>query len=592
MPAAPPSYPPAPRDPSVVDVLHGREVPDPYRALEDPDAPVTRAFCAAQNDLTRSFLDRAAPFRSRVQREIEEIYDYDKYGTPHRRGRWFYYTRHRGLENQAVVMQSASMEIAGDAQEKDCESGADHAAAMRTAAKPTARVFIDPNVLSDDGTASLGEMEWSKDGGYVAYGVQRSGSDWADIHVMNADSLQVLPETLEWAKFYSIAWTHDNKGFYYCRYPTPESLREDSAKDKRGAETDEARNQAVYYHVLNTPQDQDRLVLTDPENSKFIFGLEVSDDGRYLFVSVRENCAPRELLWYVDLSLHFGREADNMVHLIHEFEACFSYIANDGTLVYLHTNINSPRYKLIAIDLSRPAREQWRDIVPEHQADVLSAVYAVHKTYMAVVYMRDVSDFLELRELGSGKLLCDVPLPSVGKVSIWAERANGFITLTFTSFLYPGTIFCCDVGSAIAGQGNAVTQSCMRTLHEMRPRGFDPSLYYTRQEFYESKDGTRVPMFIVGPKEEGPNSKHERPCLLYGYGGFCISLAPYYSIRISSWLHCMNGIYVVANIRGGSEVMLMLSASCAFRNSTLRALLTPLDVSYRHLPSFVIALLN
>ena len=236
MPAASaaPIYPPAPRDPSVADVYHGRTVADPYRALEDPDAQVTRDFCVAQNEVTRSFLDRARPFRDRVQREIELIYNYDKYDTPCKKGRWFYYTHHRGLENQAVIMQSSTVDV-------------------DDAAENGARVFLDPNALAEDGTASIGKSEWSNDGTFVAYGVQRSGSDWADIHIMNTDTRNVLPETLEWAKFYSIAWTHDNKGFYYCRFPTPDSLRESDDKDKRGAETDEARNQAVYYHELNSP---------------------------------------------------------------------------------------------------------------------------------------------------------------------------------------------------------------------------------------------------------------------------------------------------------------------------------------------------
>jgi prolyl oligopeptidase len=519
-------YPTVRRDESIVDVLHGVSVPDPYRHLEDPDAPETVAFCKAQNDVTQQYISRASHFREGVKNSCNKLLDYDKYSVTWREGSMYYYTHHVGLAAQAVVMQSKTLE--GD----------------------DAVVFIDPNKLTEDGTASLGATSWSEDGRYCAYGVNRSGSDWVDIYVKDADTHEVLSEELCWAKFTSIAWVHDSvkPGFYYCRYASPDSLK-DSDNANKGTETDAATNQQVYFHAVGTSQDEDRLVFAaDPEFPERMFGLNVSSDGKYLMITVSKDCAPQHLYWYVDISMHLGAESENIVRLVDEFEASFSYVSNEASILTLKTNLDAPRSKIISIDLSNPARDNWVEIVPEHASNVLSSCRAVNHNQLALVYMRDASEYLSLHSLKTGELIIDLPLPDLGEVSLWGRRKEEFLMFKFTSWLYPGTIYYLDL--------NLPVDDGLRVFRTMQPPGFDPSMYQTRQVFYKSKDGTSVPMFIIGPKGDASTKEvAERPTLLYGYGGFSVALTPYYSARFVAWMQAFaeGGTVCVANLRGGSE---------------------------------------
>lgn len=515
-------YPVVERDESVVETLHGKhQVADPYRALEDPDADATARFCVESNKVTQSYLSGASVFRAKAKTAIESMMNYDKYGVMWREGENYYYTYHEGLVNQSVVYQCKSVSA------------------------EDARVFLDPNLLSDDGTASLGSMRFSTDGNHCAYCVQRSGSDWADIFVINTATLEKQSDLLEWAKFTSIAWTHDNRGFYYSRYPAPESLVE-SDHGKRGTETGESLDQAVYYHKLGDKQEDDRLVIpADPEHRNRMYGLQMSADGKYLLITIGEDCAPRNLLWYVDITAHAGSEAENVVRLINEQEAAFSYVANDDTLFYLSTNLDAPNNKIISIDLSSPDRSSWSDVVPHHERNVLSTSIAVNTSQLVLVYMENVSDHLYLHTLENGERVMELPLPEAGDVSVWGRRKYSELIFKFTSFLYPGTVYYVDLTMPI-GDG-------MRVFRQMRPPGFEPSKYGTSQKWYTSKDGTKVPMFVIGPKDDSKEAAAKRPVLLYGYGGFCISLTPFFSMRFISWLESMNGVVVVANIRGGDE---------------------------------------
>lgn len=517
------SYPSVKRDESIVEQLHGHEVADPYRALEDPDAEDTVAFCTAQNKVTQQYVGRASKFRAETKAALEAAMDYDKYGVMWKEGDFWYYHHHAGLQNQAVLYQASTLDATD------------------------ARVFIDPNLLSEEGTASLGSMSFSENGAFCAYCVQRSGSDWADIFLIDTSSLETLADKLEWCKFTSIAWTHDNEGFYYSRYPTPASLKDSDDAEKRGAETDESLDQAVYYHRIGDKQEDDRLVIpADPKHRKYMYGLLMSADGKYLILQIGEDCAPQNLFWYVDLTEHAGREADNIVRLINQKEASFSYVANDDSVFYVETNLDAPRNKVITFDLANPGRENWKDVVPHHDKNVLSAAIAVNTTQLALVYMVNASERLYLHTLKSGAFVQEILLPDLGQVSLWGRRRYSELTFKYSSFLYPGTIYYCDL-TMPAGDG-------LRVFRQMAPPGFEPSKYKTEQVWYKSKDSTSVPMFIIGPAADGDvASKGKRPVLLYGYGGFCISMTPFFSMRFISWLESMNGIVVVANIRGGDE---------------------------------------
>ncbi len=516
---------PSTRRVDVVDTLHGIEIADPYRWLEDPDSPDTAAWIDQQNEVTSAFLATQQNTRPRFQAAIEKLLDYDRYSAPAKKGKYVYYTVQKGLANQPVLMRADSLTA------------------------ETAVTFIDPNTIKEDGTASLADTEFSPQGKYCAYSVSLSGSDWTEIHIRDTETIEDLGESLEWAKFSSVAWNSDETGFWYSRYPAPESLADCDDKEKRGAETDEARNQAIYYHVLGTPQEADRLVFTDPEFPKRIYGLQSTRDGAYLIVTHSEDCAPRNQMWIIDVRANFGNERDNIVRLVDtSFDAEFTYIANDDSVFYLLTNWKAQNNRIIAADLSKPSAE-WTEVVPEHPAHVLATARAAQTDRMALVYMEDVKDRLSIHALRTGELLHTVTLPDIGSVSsIRASRSHEYLTYVFSSFLYPGTVYYIDLNLPF-GDGTRVFRS-------MTPPGFDPAQYSTRQVFYESKDGTRIPMFIVGPREGSAAAKQARPnppTLLYGYGGFSIPLTPYYSARWASWLQLLHGVVVVANLRGGNE---------------------------------------
>lgn len=364
---------------------------------------------------------------------------------------------------------------------------------------------------------------------------------------MDCDTLTTMPESLEWAKFTSIAWTHDSPGFYYARYPPPPSLDGVQNKAKRGAETDKAQNQTLYYHTVGTPQSEDRRVYHDPQNPKRLFRVLVTLDGRYLLVFVNEDCSPRNQMWYVDLSQSFGDEAAGMVKLIDEsFDAQFHYLANDDQLFYLMTNWNAPRNRVITVSLDDGV-EKFREIIPEHPSNVLSSAVAVNQNQLSVVYMQDANDRLSIHSLKSGEKLYDIKLPDLGSVSVTADRENDFLMYKFTSFLYAGVVYYVDL--------TLPSHDGTRVFRKMDPPGFDPTKFTTKQVFYTSKDGvTRVPMFVIGPKEDmDSETPRKRPCLLYGYGGFMISLTPFYSARWAAWMECLGGYVAIANIRGGDE---------------------------------------
>src|SRR5256712_5299544 len=492
---------PSPHKSAVVDDYHGTPVPDPYRWLEDPDAPDWRAWIEAENRITESYLAQI-PQRDAIRRRLTQLWNYPKYGAPfHKVGRYFFF-KNDGLQNQSVLYKQAS--LVADAE-----------------------VLLDPNVLSSDGTVALSTLALSEDGRLLAYGTSASGSDWEEFHVRDIATARDRADQLRWIKFSGAAWTHDGRGFFYSRY------RE--AADK--AWTSINRSQKVYYHRLGTAQARDVLVYERPDQPDWGFGAAVTDDGRYVVMNVWLGTDRRNRVYYLDLrSATRPRVTGAVTRLLDDFDAGYGFIGNDGPAFYFLTDLDAPKKRVIAIDTRQPERARWREIIPQGE-DVLEGVQIIHDVFVAH-YMHDAHSRLRLFAL-DGRFLKDVALPTLGAVaSISGERKDDAMFYAFTPFLYPPTIFRYDFteGTSSVFKAPAID--------------FDPSGYETKQVFYTSKDGTRVPMFIThkqGIKLDGSN-----PTYLYGYGGFDISLTPSFSVSVLAWLE-LGGVYAMPNLRGGGE---------------------------------------
>eukprot|EP01127_Copromyxa_protea_P008740 TRINITY_DN2006_c0_g1_i1.p1 TRINITY_DN2006_c0_g1~~TRINITY_DN2006_c0_g1_i1.p1 ORF type:complete len:733 (-),score=177.81 TRINITY_DN2006_c0_g1_i1:54-2252(-) len=494
------------------------EVEDPYFWLEDPDSKETQEWVENQISLTTKYFDKFQ-WKDQIKKRMTELYDYPKYGCPHREGDRYFFSKNDGLQNQYVTYQ-----------QKDLTSEAE--------------VFFDPNTLSEDGTISLRASSFSKSGEFWAYGLSQSGSDWSHYQIRTVDPNHPMAdkvgEKLEWIKFGGISWTHDNKGFFYSRYPAQK-------EEDKGTGTESLSNHSCYYHRIGTPQSEDKLIFATPDHPKWNMGGYVSNDGQYLIISIHESTDPVNLLYWASLKdfdpESLGDSGISVTKLVDTFEAEFEEITNEGSLFYFKTNLDAPLYKIICIDFENPARENWRDVIPQSSKDVLSYVQCVNNDNLLVCWIRDVVDILELYNL-QGKLLRQFEMPGLGSVaSISAKHDHKEFFYSFTSFLAPSTIY--HYQFTEDGEGK------LSTFREATFKNFDPNDYVTEQVFYPSKDGTKIPMFIVHKKSlvrDGNN-----PTYLYGYGGFNISIQPYFSAIRLAWLSNFNGIYAVANIRGGGE---------------------------------------
>jgi prolyl oligopeptidase len=505
--AAPPATPaqtlqyPTARTSNVVDDYHGTKVADPYRWLEDPDSPETRAWIEAENRLTAAYLE-AIPARTAIRERLTKLWNYPRYGTPFRKARRYFFFKNDGLQNQAVLYKQPALDAAPE-------------------------ILLDPNLLSEDGTVALSTWAVSEDGRLLAYGTSSSGSDWEEFRVRDVATGRDLPDQLKWIKFSGASWTKNGTGFFYSRYPEP--------GDK--ALTDVNRFQRLYYHRLGTEQLQDVLVYERPDQPDWGMNGEVTDDGRYVVLNVWLGTDRRNRVYYLDLhDAKRPRVHGEVVRLLDDFDASYTFLGNDATVFYFLTDLEAPRRRIIAIDTRHPERARWREIIPQTQ-DVLEGAQLVHDTFVAN-YMHDASTRLRLFAL-DGQLLKDLDLPALGSVTtISGERKDKEMFYAFTSFLYPTTIFRYDftTGATSVFKAPAIA--------------FDPSGYETKQAFYPSKDGTRVPMFITHKKGLALDGSH--PTYLYGYGGFNISLTPSFSVAVLVWLE-MGGVYAVPNLRGGGE---------------------------------------
>ena len=479
----------------------GTRVADPYRWLENTDAPDTRAWVDSENCVTFAYLGRI-PERARIRERLTKLWNYERYGVPARQGGLYVFSKNDGLQNQSVTYWQPTL-----------------------AAEP--RVLLDPNSLSSDGTVALTSWDVSHDGRYFGYGTAAAGSDWNELHVRVIATGRDLPDTLRWIKFSGLSWTHDNAGFYYARFPTPagDALRS------------VVKDQKLYYHRLGTPQSADRLVYERPDHPDWGFGGSVTEDGRYLIIYVSLGTDSRNRIYYEDLaSARRPRVTGRVVRLLDDFDATYSFVGNRGPVFYFFTNLDAPRGRLIAIDTRRPARRHWTEILPQTD-QVLNGVTLVGGRFVAE-YLVDAHSRLAVFT-AEGRPVADIPLPGLGTAGGVSGRADGpEMFYAFTSFLYPTTIFRYDVAT---GRGEV-----WKAPH----LGFDPAAYETEQVLYPSRDGTRVPMFITHRRGLARDSAN--PVLLTAYGGFDISNLPSFSVANAVWLE-LGGTVALANLRGGGE---------------------------------------
>ncbi|XP_059354191.1 prolyl endopeptidase-like [Carassius carassius] len=506
-------YPNACREESVVDDYHGCKVPDPYSWLEDPDSDKTQAFVNAQNQLTLPFLEQCE-IRDIFKDRMTELYDYPKYSCPFKRGNRFFHFYNTGLQNQSVLYMQESLE-----------------------AEPN--VFLDPNTFSEDGTVALQGYVFSEDGEYLAYGTSASGSDWVEIRFLQVDGAVLLEDRLERVKFTCMSWTHDGKGLFYNSYPEQEGKSD-------GTETSTNLHQKLYYHVLGTPQSQDVLCAEFPDQPKWMSGAEVSDDGRYVLLSIQEGCDPVNRLWYCDLN-DVPQGITGLlpwVKLIDNFDAEYEYVTNEGTVFTFKTNLDAPQYRLINVDFAQPNMEpsQWKELIPQHDKDVIVFATCTYSKFLFVCFLHDVKNVLKMFHLFSGEEIRTFPLDVGSIVGFTGRKKDSEIFYSFTSFLSPAIIYHCDL-----------TQEPLQphVFREVTVKGFSPADYQTTQVFYPSKDGTQIPMFIVHKKGLELDGSH--PAFLYGYGGFNISITPSYSVSRLIFVRHLGGVLAVANIRGGGE---------------------------------------
>ncbi|OVA16005.1 Peptidase S9 [Macleaya cordata] len=511
-------YPLARRDDYIVDDYHGVPISDPYRWLEDPDADEVKDFVEKQANLTESVL-QTCETREKLRQQITKLFDHPRYDTPFKRGNKYFYFQNTGLQAQSVLYVQDSLEA-------------------------KAEVLLDPNSLSEDGTVSLNIAAVSEDAKYLAYGLSSSGSDWVTIKVMRVEDKVVEPDTLSWVKFSSISWTHDSKGFFYSRYPAPKEGEQLDA----GTETNSNLYHELYYHFLGTDQSQDVLCWKDPENPKYMFGAQVMDDGKHILLYIEEGCDPVNKLYYCDIStLPNGLEGFTdrkgmlpFVRFVDSFDASYRAIANDDTQFTFLTNKDAPKYKLVRVDLKEPS--VWTNVLEEAEKDVLESAYVVNGNQILVSYLSDVKHVLQLRELKTGALLHHLPIDIGTVYGISGRRRDSEVFIGFTSFLTPGIIYQCNLATKVPE---------MKIFREIVVSGFDHTEFQVNQVFVPSKDGTKIPLFIVSKKNIVLDGSH--PCLLYGYGGFNISLTPSFSVSRIILTRHLGAVFCIANIRGGGE---------------------------------------
>ncbi|WP_240963766.1 prolyl oligopeptidase family serine peptidase [Luteolibacter luteus] len=488
---------PATRKADVIEEIHGTKVPDPYRWLEDDNAEETKAWVAAQNRVTEDFL-AAIPQRGEIRKRLADLWNFERTAAPQEYGgRWFF-THNTGLQNQSVLKVSETMDGEG-------------------------RELLDPNKLSEDGTVALANFQPSEDGKLLAYSISRGGSDWNEILVRDVATGKETGDHLKWVKFSGMSWAKDGSGFYYSRYDEPAA---------GAALTQKNEFQKLCFHKIGTPQAEDKLIYERKDHPKWGFGGGLTEDGKFLVIHVTEGTDPKNRFFYRDAS----KPESPVVELLADADASYDFIGNRDGVFYFRTDLDAPRHRVIAIDVAKPDRAAWKEIIPQGK-DLLQGATSVGG-YLVCEYLRDAKSAVTVHDM-AGKFVREVSLPGIGSAGGFEGREKDKETFySFTGFTDPGAIYRYDLATG-------------ESKLWKRPKvGFDSDAYETKQVFVTSKDGTKVPLFIVHKK--GITLDGSSRVLLSGYGGFNISVGPGFSIGRAVWLE-RGGIFALANLRGGGE---------------------------------------
>ncbi len=489
-------YPVTPKT-NIVDTYHGVAVEDPYRWLEDDNSEATKGWVEAQNAVTMPYL-QSLPGRQDIYKRLKTLWNFERYGVPFSEGGRYFYSKNDGLQNQSVIYTVDSLE-----------------------GEP--RVLIDPNTLSKDGTVALTGLEISRDGRLAAYGLAKSGSDWQEWRVRSVETGEDLPDLIEWVKFSGASWMKDGSGFFYSRYDAPAQ-----GKDLSGANY----YHKLFFHKLGTPQSEDQLVYHRPDQKEWNFNGAVTDDGKYLIITATQGTDPKNRVLYKELS----SSTNPVQELLMDFDADYTFVGNEGSVFWFKTDQSAPRGRLVALDIAIPAWTNWIEVIPETRTK-LEQVTLLNDLFIGV-YLQDARSVVRIFSL-DGKLESELELPGIGTVSgLGGRRTDRETFYSFTSFTTPSTIYRLDL-----------TTRNSRLFRKPQLRA-NLDLYRTEQVFYSSRDGTRVPMFLTHSMALSPSLAH--PTLLYGYGGFNISLTPTFSVANLVWME-MGGLYAVPNLRGGGE---------------------------------------
>lgn len=487
-------YPAAPTDETVTDDYFGTVVADPYRPLENDTAPATLEWVKAENAITEEYLSKI-PFRDKIRDRLTQLNNYKKTGLPskHKDGKYYYY-ENDGLQNQSVLYRTDTL-------------------------NGTPEVFLDPNTLSDDGTVALQGLSFSNNGKYAAYIISRSGSDWNEIYVMDAKTKQLLDDHIEWAKFTGADWEGD--GFYYSAYPRPEKGKEFSNANE---------NHQIYYHKIGTPQSEDRLVYEDKANPLYFHSAYIPEDEEWMFLTAAGQGLGNAL------KVKNLKKGGDWVVMEPSQDYEMSVMEVIGDKAYIKTNWNAPKNRLMVADLNNPAKENWKEVIPEGKGVMAGVQFAGNK--LIITFEEDAAEHAYIYQ-PDGKLIREIEFPTFGTVGISSDKDHNEVYYALTSFVYPSARYSYNMETG---------ESTLIGTPEISGVNMDD--YVTEQVFYPSADGTKIPMFITYKKGLEKNGKN--PVYLYGYGGFNVSLPPSFSASRMLWLE-NGGIYAQANLRGGSE---------------------------------------
>ena len=486
---------PTTRKTEVADELHGTRVADPYRWLEDDNAAETKAWVAAQNEVTESFLSQL-PRRGEIRERLAALWNFERGGAPQDFGGKWFFTHNSGLQNQSVLKVADTPDGEG-------------------------RLLLDPNTLSKDGTVALANFKPSEDGKLLGYSISRGGSDWNEILVRDVATGKDTGDHLKWVKFSGISWAKDGSGFYYSRFDAPPA---------GAALTQTNEFQKLCFHKIGTPQSEDVVIYQRKDQPRWGFGGGLTEDGKYLVIHVSEGTDPKNRCFYRPV------EGATVIELLADADASYDFIGNDGSVFFFRTDLGAPRQRVIAIDVTKPGRADWVEVIP--QSEHLLQQASMVGGRLVVEYLKDAKSAVAVFSL-KGERVREVDLPGIGSAAGFQGRKDDKQTFyQFTGFTDPGAIYRYDLASGKS------------TLWKRPAVGFDGTAYETKQVFATSKDGTKVPVFVVHKKGLQLDGSHR--VLLTGYGGFNISLTPGFSVGRAVWLE-RGGILAVANLRGGGE---------------------------------------